>query len=377
MSKKLTQWIIRLVCCLGLLSINSLSVSAQEPSVMINSKEFVTKFDSNKGFTGAYPNGTLFTDDAVRNGFSFYPMLKVPDVISNIGWKHVGWQFDASGGLQFTAVYDPIPIYKTEDIRAVWDQVPDKQKNSFSDRWVTLRYEADTPGELDMSDAHSFDNYALATERAVGTTITYQIKFNDLNTTQAYGYTHPKVKAKPGYEFIGWKLYDESNQELPMDQPINVHAVAIAQYRQIVRTVEFISQYGLQNPKEHVIDGQTATQPIHPKADEKSDGHVFKGWYTDETYTTPFDFSQAIVKDTKVYAKWETTQPESKPEKTDQSSPNKPKVKENIISVSKKDKKTKSVKKLPKTGVESLVPLALTGSVLLVGGMGLTIKKED
>ena len=45
------------------------------------------------------------------------------------------------------------------------------------------------------------------------------------------------------------------------------------------------------------------TEPEKPLAD----GYAFAGWYTDDTFTTKFDFTKGIDDDIKIYAKWEET----------------------------------------------------------------------
>ena len=45
------------------------------------------------------------------------------------------------------------------------------------------------------------------------------------------------------------------------------------------------------------------TEPEKPLAD----GYAFAGWYTDDTFTTKFDFTKGIDEDIKIYAKWEET----------------------------------------------------------------------
>ena len=50
-----------------------------------------------------------------------------------------------------------------------------------------------------------------------------------------------------------------------------------------------------------VINGKTANRP----ADPVKEGYAFIGWYTDATFTTPYDFSSATVSaDTTLYARW-------------------------------------------------------------------------
>lgn len=59
---------------------------------------------------------------------------------------------------------------------------------------------------------------------------------------------------------------------------------------------------------QHIQKGGTATQPEAPAVgDIVTEGTAkfrFDGWFTDDTFATPFDFDSAINADTTVYAKW-------------------------------------------------------------------------
>lgn len=66
-------------------------------------------------------------------------------------------------------------------------------------------------------------------------------------------------------------------------------------------TVTFDTAYGTAPQTQSVQRGGFASEPTAPTADD----HAFKGWYTDPTYTTPFDFAQTpINNDITLYAKW-------------------------------------------------------------------------
>ena len=52
-------------------------------------------------------------------------------------------------------------------------------------------------------------------------------------------------------------------------------------------------------PKQGVAVGKTPTEPTITR-----DGYELVGWYTDEKFTTKFDFSKPLEKNTTIYAKW-------------------------------------------------------------------------
>lgn len=53
---------------------------------------------------------------------------------------------------------------------------------------------------------------------------------------------------------------------------------------------------------QYVAMGSTITIPEDPQLE----GYLFDGWYTDSSYTTRFDFTQPLNKNTTIFAKWES-----------------------------------------------------------------------
>ena len=119
-------------------------------------------------------------------------------------------------------------------------------------------------------------------------------------------FTEPAAPSKENHTFAGWYNGDEKFDfdADTTNAPNVLNLVAkwdINQY-----TVQFVSDHGsfADQPIEH---GKTI------KTDEltipKVDGYTFDDWYTDNTYSTKFDFTKPITGDTKVYAKWEKSAP--------------------------------------------------------------------
>lgn len=70
-------------------------------------------------------------------------------------------------------------------------------------------------------------------------------------------------------------------------------------------TVTFDVDGGSAVPSQSVRGGSTAEKP----ADPTKSLYEFDGWYEENTFTTEFDFDEAITADTTVYAKWVTPSP--------------------------------------------------------------------
>ena len=114
-------------------------------------------------------------------------------------------------------------------------------------------------------------------------------------------FTEPAAPSKENHTFAGWYNGDEKFDfdADTTNAPNVLNLVAkwdINQY-----TVQFVSDHGsfADQPIEH---GKTI------KTDEltipKVDGYTFDDWYTDNTYSTKFDFTKPIQRNTTVYAKW-------------------------------------------------------------------------
>lgn len=118
-------------------------------------------------------------------------------------------------------------------------------------------------------------------------------------------FTEPTEPSKENHTFAGWY---NGNEKFDFDAdttnaPNVLELVAkwdINQY-----TVQFVSEHGDAPTSQNVPYNETADDP--GKLTEE--GYTFIGWYTDETYTKEFDFTQPIKHNTTVYAKWEKNAP--------------------------------------------------------------------
>lgn len=112
----------------------------------------------------------------------------------------------------------------------------------------------------------------------------------------------PDEPTNDGYSFGGWytdvnctTTYDFST---PVNTDITLYAKWLAKY-----TVSFDTDGGSTVEAQTVVTGNKATKPAVIPTKK---GYNFIGWYTDNTYTTEFDFENAIITDnTTIYAKFE------------------------------------------------------------------------
>ena len=108
-----------------------------------------------------------------------------------------------------------------------------------------------------------------------------------------------------GYTFDGWYTDDTYSTEFDFTKPIKSNTTVYAKWTANDYEVRFITEHGDAPASQNVTYNGTATDP--GKLTEE--GYTFDGWYTDDTYSTEFDFTKPITGDTKVYAKWEKNAP--------------------------------------------------------------------
>ena len=117
--------------------------------------------------------------------------------------------------------------------------------------------------------------------------------------------TNPGELTEDGYTFIGWYTDDTYDTEFDFTQPIKSNTPVYAKWTAKNYEVSFITEHGDAPASQNVTYNGTASDPGKLTAE----GYTFDDWYTDNTYTTKFDFTKPITGDTKVYAKWEKNAP--------------------------------------------------------------------
>lgn len=121
-------------------------------------------------------------------------------------------------------------------------------------------------------------------------------------------FTKPAEPPKENHTFAGWYNGDEKEKfDFDADTTNAPNVLNLVAKWDINKyTVQFVSEHGSFEDQtvEHgkPIDTDKLTIP-------EVEGYTFDDWYTDNTYTTKFDFTKPITGDTKVYAKWEKNAP--------------------------------------------------------------------
>lgn len=114
-------------------------------------------------------------------------------------------------------------------------------------------------------------------------------------------FTEPAKPPKENHTFAGWYNGDEKfDFDADTTNAPNVLEL-VAKWDINQYTVKFVSEHGsfAEQTIEHGKPIKTDKLTI-----PEVEGYTFDDWYTDNTYSTKFDFTQPIKSNTTVYAKW-------------------------------------------------------------------------
>ncbi len=120
----------------------------------------------------------------------------------------------------------------------------------------------------------------------------------------------PAVKQIAGYDFKGFYLADDRLTAIGANV-LTDNARIIAKYEKKLYHVTF--KNGIDELINDVYFGDVAIKP----ADPVKEGHTFKGWFSDESGTSAYDFTAPVSKDTTIYAVFEKNSTPSEPDDPD------------------------------------------------------------
>lgn len=116
-------------------------------------------------------------------------------------------------------------------------------------------------------------------------------------------FTKPAEPSKENHTFAGWYNGDEKEKfDFDADTTNAPNVLNLVAKWDINKyTVQFVSEHG--SFEDQTIEHGKPIGTGKPTIPEV-EGYTFDGWYTDDTYSTKFDFTQPITSNTTVYAKW-------------------------------------------------------------------------
>lgn len=166
-----------------------------------------------------------------------------------------------------------------------------------------------TDGSAFNFEAAMYDNltlYAKWTETKVFHTITFDTQggstIEPVQVEDGELLPRPEDPVREGYEFRGWYWDPMYQRSYFFDTSVTGDYTIYAQWvaREDYWSVTFNSNGGSEVATQIVVAGTPATEPEAPVRE----GYEFRGWYTDEALTVPYDFSQPVTATLTLYAKW-------------------------------------------------------------------------
>jgi len=110
----------------------------------------------------------------------------------------------------------------------------------------------------------------------------------------------PANPSRGGFGFLNWyEDIEYSGSVYNFDTPVTADITLYAKWSETFFTVTFNSNGGSTIPSQDVGEGGTASEP-----EPVRDGYAFDGWYSDQTFGTPWDSSVPITASITLYAKW-------------------------------------------------------------------------
>ena len=110
----------------------------------------------------------------------------------------------------------------------------------------------------------------------------------------------PADPAQTGWRFDGWYTDKDCTAAYDFDKEVTEDITLYAKWVQTVTVTYHAGSYGTAPASQTVDAGKKFTRPADP-VDSRA---IFQGWYTDENYTTAYDFGSAVETDLNLYAKW-------------------------------------------------------------------------
>ena len=183
---------------------------------------------------------------------------------------------------------------------------PPKENHTFAG-WYNggekFDFDADTtnvPNVLELVAKWDINQYTVQFVSDHGSFADQTIEYGKLIETDKL--TIPEVE---GYTFNGWYADEAHNTKFDFTKPIKHNTTVYAKWTAKDYEVSFITEHGKTPTSQNVKYNGTATNP----GELTEEGYTFDGWYTTDTYSTKFDFTQPIKHNTTVYAKWEKNAP--------------------------------------------------------------------
>lgn len=235
------------------------------------------------------PNSVTFIGFSAFNSCTSLESITLPSSLSTIQ----SYAFYNCGNLKTIR----IPVSVTSIGNCAFDVCPSLMTVTYPGS--KTQWDAISKGSNnDVLENKLVCNQLEATFTADGTTFAQPQTIN-----RGEKFTKPAEPPKENHTFAGWYNGDEKEKfDFDADTTNAPNVLNLVAKWDINKyTVQFVSEHGSFEDQtiEHgkPIDTDKLTIP-------EVEGYTFDDWYTDDTYTTKFDFTKPIKRNTTVYAKW-------------------------------------------------------------------------
>lgn len=217
-----------------------------------------------------------------------------------------------TGDIDYTVVYSASPIYEKVTEPGETHTIGSTSSYTFYCTNPDARYFCLSVGANDIEAAiqtivFTYNIPVMDKEFSVsfdanggsGTCSPYTIRANSgqLPEIEEVGFTAPS-----GYEFAGWKINGEGDILAPGTTiGISCDITLVAQWQPAPEyIVTFDSNGGSPVDSQTVFGGDCAVRPDDPT----KYAYLFVDWYTDDEFTTPYDFNEKVKSDITLIANW-------------------------------------------------------------------------
>lgn len=238
------------------------------------------------------PNSVTFIGFSAFNSCTSLKSITLPSSLSTIQ----SYAFYNCGNLETIR----IPVSVTSIGNYAFDVCPNLMTVTYPGS--KTQWDAITKGSNnDVLENNLICATLEATFTADGTTLAQPQTIN-----RGEKFTEPAKPPKENHTFAGWYNGDEKfDFDADTTNAPNVLEL-VAKWDINQYTVKFVSDHG--SFKDQTI-GYGETIKTDKLTIPTVEGFTFDGWYTTDTYSTKFDFTQPIKHNTTVYAKWEKNAP--------------------------------------------------------------------
>lgn len=108
---------------------------------------------------------------------------------------------------------------------------------------------------------------------------------------------------RAGWTFDGWTIGDTTTA-LPSDYSVQGNVTIKANWTQIDDSVKYTVTFHPNNGEDNIVKEVSKYAKVEVFDDPTWTGKNFYGWYTNDTFTTAFDFDTKITANMDVYAQW-------------------------------------------------------------------------